>query len=92
MKAYCDDCGILESEDISVDVRTDFEGTDSPVLCDDCYFKWKEKAMKTREEIESMLEKLNKAKLEDHVLDEIEYGKFWLKWVLGKEKDPDESY
>jgi len=48
--------------------------------------------MKTKTQIENMIKKLKKADLNVHVFEEVEYGKYWLSWVLELEKDPDREY
>jgi len=42
--------------------------------------------LRTEREIENKISELDKADLDKMVFDEVEYGKFWLKWVLGKVK------
>jgi len=42
--------------------------------------------MRRKGEIEKKIEELQNADLDKMVLDEVEYGKFWLRWALGLEK------
>lgn len=42
--------------------------------------------MRSLEEIEKKREELTRADLTKMVMDEVEYGKFWLDWVMGKEE------
>lgn len=41
--------------------------------------------MRSKEEIEAKIKELENADLDKMVFDEVEYGKMWLRWVLGKE-------
>ena len=40
--------------------------------------------MRSEAEIRKKLRELERADLDEMVVDEIEYGKYWLEWVLGK--------
>lgn len=42
--------------------------------------------MRSQQEIEKKIEELHGADLDKMPVDEVEYGMFWLQWVLGKEE------
>jgi hypothetical protein len=42
--------------------------------------------LRTQDEVEKKLRELEQADLDKMLMDEVEWGKFWLNWVLGKEE------